>query len=78
LDLVLNMSTKDEGVQDRYFEKKQKKRLNWENLLDKCEKCGGTNMEKMNLFQGMFKKGQGKNYQMYRCKNCKHEVYKEI
>ena len=72
------MDKKDEEIQDRYFGKKQKKKLNWENLLDKCEKCGSTDMEKMNMFQGMFKKGKEKNYQLYRCKSCKHEVYKEV
>jgi uncharacterized protein with PIN domain len=72
------MTTKDEGIQDRYFGKKQKKRLNWENLLSKCSKCGSIEIERMNMYKGMFKVGKGLNYQLYRCKSCGKEEWKEI
>ena len=72
------MTKREEKAGDNYFGKKQKKKLNWENLLTKCKKCGSTNLEKLNLYQGMFRKGQGKNYKMVRCKDCKHEEFLEI
>ena len=72
------MGKREEKAGDNYFQKKQKKKLNWENLLTKCKKCGSTEIEKMNMFQGMHKKGKGLNYQLHRCKDCGAEIYLEI
>lgn len=75
------MTTKKEREQkaeDNYYKKKQKKPINWDNLLNKCEKCGSNEIERMNLYQGMYKHGKGDNYQMARCKKCGHEKYLRI
>jgi uncharacterized Zn finger protein len=72
------MTTKkqrEEKAENNYFKKKQPRPLKWENLLTKCKNCGSTELQKMNMFQGMKKKG---NYQLNRCKNCGQEVWLEL
>ena len=72
------MPTKREKQAEDNYYKKKKTPLKWENLLTKCEKCGSTDLIKMNLYQGMFRKGEGLNYQMHKCKACGKEQFIEI
>jgi ribosomal protein L32 len=72
------MTKREEKAGDNYFQKKQKKPLKWENLLEKCEKCGSMEIERMNMYQGMHRKGKGDNYQLQRCKSCGKEIWKKV
>ena len=65
---------RDEKTEDNFYKKRQKKPIKWENLLTKCKKCGSTEIEKMNMYKGMFKK-KSDNYQLHRCKSCGCEVW---
>jgi len=71
-------NTRDEKTEDNFYKRKQKKPIKWENLLPKCEKCKSTNLEKLNLYQGMYRKNSDGNYQMVRCKDCGHERFVKL
>jgi len=71
-------SKRDEKTEDNFYKKKQKKPIKWENLLTKCKKCNSTNLVKLNLYQGMFRKNSDGNYQMVRCKDCGHEEFMKL
>jgi len=70
------MNKRDKRAEDNFFKRQQQKKpVKWENLLSKCKKCGSTNLERLNLFQGMHKKNSMGNYQMVRCKDCGGEEW---
>lgn len=63
------------------MEETKKKEFDWDLLLDKCEKCGSTNLERLNLYMGHFKKGNPyglRNKQKAKCLDCQEEFWIEL
>jgi len=63
------------------FGQKKKKGLHWNEWADACPECGSTDLEKLNLYKGMYKKGnplKKRNQQKCKCSNCQHEFWIEI
>lgn len=49
--------------------------------MDKCPSCGSTKLQPLNLYRGMYKKGNPsgkKNQQKFKCELCGEEFYLNI
>ena len=49
-------------------------KVNWEEWLPKCPKCGSTNVEPSNKYKNIFNKFKPTTT-LYKCKECGHEFW---
>lgn len=60
------------------MKEREKKKITWDTWISHCPKCNSTKIERLNLYKGMYRKGNPlglKNQQKHRCEVCKYEFW---